>query len=472
MARPALRLLSKEEVNEVHEESLRLLEEVGVFVDNVRALELLKEGGAHVEGKIAKIPRDLVLQCLNYVPKSLKLYYRDGKRYVRIGDDNVIFNPGSTAIKILDLKQSTTRLAVFRDLFDFAKLVDYLEYIGAQSTALIPNDVPLEIRDRVRLYPILKLSSKPIITGAFTIEGVQDMKDMLEIVVGDVASRPIAIFDVCPSPPLKWSRLTVQNLMDCAYYGIPVEIIPMPQMGATAPVTIAGALVQHNAEALSGIVIAQLTRRGAPVIYGGSPCLFDMRWGTACISTPETALLTMGYVEIGKYYGIPTHAYVGLSDSKEIDYQAGLETFMGALLATMIGINVASGPGMLEFESTQSMEKLLIDNEACGIAFRMAKGFDVDEATLAMSLLREAHIRRHFLSSRHTLRWMRQETYIPRLLSRSIKERASLMKRARELVRKILEEYKPDELPSDVERELDRYFIDMCKRHGYSPKLN
>jgi len=465
MPKPKVSLLSHDDIEKVHEASLRLLEEVGVYIDNEEALKLLKEEGVNIEGKVAKIPRDLVNKCLKSTPSTFKLYYRDSKDYLIIGNKGTIFNPGSAAIKILDYNKGEPREPFFKDLVDFSILVDALEYINAQSTALVPADVPVEIRDRVRLYPILKFSNKPIITGAFTIEGVHDMKAMLEIVNRDIAKKPIAIFDVCPSPPLQWSNLTMQNLIDCARYGIPVEIIPMPQLGATAPVTLAGALIQHNVEALTGIVIAQLVRRGTPVIYGGSPCLFDMRWGTSCISTPETLLLTLAYTEIGKYYNIPTHAYVGLSDAKIIDYQAGVETLVGALLAVLKGINIASGPGMLEFESSQSMEKIVLDNEICGIVFHIAKGFEIHEETLAIDLIRSVGPGGHFLSKKHTLKWFRIEEFFPKIFDRSTK-RENILRKAHERVNEILERHKPESLPPDIERELDKFFNNICKRYG------
>jgi trimethylamine--corrinoid protein Co-methyltransferase len=154
------------------------------------------------------------------------------------------------------------------------RLVDGLEHIQAQSTSVVPSEAPKEISDLYRLYLVLKNSTKGIITGAFTKQGLIDMKRLLEIVGGgkdELENRPMAIFDVCPSSPLVWSDTACQNLIDCARFSIPAEIIPAPQMGATSPVTLAGTLVQSNTEFLSGVVISQLTRPGTPVIYEVHP---------------------------------------------------------------------------------------------------------------------------------------------------------------------------------------------------------
>ena len=251
------------------------------------------------------------------------------------------------------------RRATAHDFKELVRLTDALEHIHAQSTAMVPSDVPEEIGDLYRLYVILKNSIKPIITGAFTIQGFTYMKNLLEKTVGgpeELRARPRAIFDCCPSSPLMWSDVTCQNLLDCAEYGIPGEIIPAPQMGATSPVSIAGTLVESNAENLSGVVISQLAKPGTPIVYGGSPSAFDMRYLTARLGAVESVMAACAGAQIGKHYGIPTHGYLGLSDSKTSDGQGGFESGMGILIAAMSGVNIVSGPGMQASENCQSLE--------------------------------------------------------------------------------------------------------------------
>jgi trimethylamine--corrinoid protein Co-methyltransferase len=194
--------------------------------------------------------------------------------------------------------------------------------IHFQSTAIISSDVPDMIADSYRLYHALLYSEKPIVTGTFRVEGFKPMKDMLVAVRGSenaLAEKPLAIFDACPSPPLKWSNLTTQSLIDCARAGIPSELISMGMTGATSPVTIAGTLVQHVAENFCGIVICQLANKGAPVVFGGSPSSFDMRKGTTPMGAIETMMIDSAYTQIAKHLGLPSHVYLGLSDSKIID---------------------------------------------------------------------------------------------------------------------------------------------------------
>jgi trimethylamine--corrinoid protein Co-methyltransferase len=276
------------------------------------------------------------------------------------------------------------------------------------------------------------------------------MKDFLVAVRGgeeELARKPLAIFDACPSPPLKWSHLTAQSLIDAARAGIPSELISMGMTGATSLVTIAGTLVQHVAENLCGLVICQLARRGAPVIFGGSPSSFDMKKGTTPMGAVETMMIDSAYAQVGKRLKLPTHAYMGLSDSKINDAQSGIETGLGAVLAALSGINVISGPGMLDFESSQSLEKLCLDDEICGMAYRLLEGIAQRDEPIALDKFEGFKPGDYFLSSPHTRRWYRTEHTRPRLMDRDryqdwvLAGRRSALDKAHEDVRGRLEKY-------------------------------
>ena len=477
---PALQLLSRDEIESIHLASMKLLEEVGVMVYNDEALKLLADAGVEVnfDKKLAYVPQHLVKESLVKAPSTIKLYSRDGKNDRILEGNRITYNPGSGALFILDSRTGKVRRPLSRDLADLVKLTDALEYIQAQSTALTVSDAPEGIVDRYRLYIVLKNSPKAIITGTFTIEGLYDMKRMLEAVVGgekELARKPMAIFDTCPSAPLKWSELLSQNLIDCAKFRIPAEILPMPQLGATGPATLAGSLVQHNAEFLSGLVMAQLTNPGAPVIYGGSPTTFDQRYLTVRMGAIETMMLGCSYAQIGKYYGLPTHMYLGLSDTKVVDAQCGFESGISITLGALAGINVISGPGMLIFENCQSFEKLVIDNSICGMALRLMDGVRVDAETFSLDAIRKVGPGGHFLAEKHTLEWFRKEQLIPSELIDRQEFKAwkaagskDIVKRARETVKKILKEHKPEPLESDVEKGLDNVMKDLMKRHKIS----
>jgi len=412
--RPKLGMLSESFIDQIVSEAVDVLGKTGVLIENDEALRLLAEAGCECKGQTVSFKENLVEESLKTAPHSIKVYDRSGKLTMDLEGDEIHFDPGSGALRILDPVTLEEREPVTKDLIRFAILTDAFRNIAAQSTEMISTDVPRAMQDRYRLYIGLQFSKKPVVTGTFGLESFKIMKDMLVAVRGSeraLREEPLAIFDCCPSSPLKWSNLTCQDLIDASKAGIPAELISVPLTGATSPVTLAGALVQLTAENLSGIVIHQLAHPGSPIIFGGAPMTFDMRKGTTPTGAVETMMINAAHVQIGKHLGLPTHAYLGLSDAKIVDGQAGLETGMGALVAALAGANVIAGVGMLNFMSCQSLEKLVLDNEICGMALRMVRGIEARGDRLGGDLYGEIYDGSHFLTSKETLRWFREEMY-------------------------------------------------------------
>jgi len=475
--RPKLEFLSKEFIKKIIDEAFEVLEKQGVFVENQEALKLLKQAGMRVDptAKRVQITSQLIEDSLSSAPSIIKFYDRKGEKEFIVGEDYVHFNPGSAAIAILDHKTSELRKAKSEDLVKFYRLTDCLEHIHFQSTGIVSSDVPDFISDSYRLFLGLQFSTKPVVTGTFRVEGFKPMHDMLVAIRGsdrNLAKKPLAIFDACPSPPLKWSNLTTQSLIDCARTGIPSELISMGMTGATSPVTIAGTLVQHVSENLSGLVICQLTKRGAPVIFGGSPSSFDMRKGTTPMGAVETMIIDSAYTQIGKHLNLPTHAYMGLSDSKIIDSQAGFESGIGAVLAALSGVNVVSGPGMMNFESCQSLEKLVVDNEICGMAYRLIEGISQRDEPIAKNLFEGFAAASQFLSMPHTKKWYRIEHTFPRIIDRDTYDswvslgKKSVVDRASEEVERLLKENPPLFLDKDILNELRKIMISHARNYN------
>jgi trimethylamine--corrinoid protein Co-methyltransferase len=475
---PRVTWFTEDARKKIVEEAKRILEEVGVFVENVDALDLLQGAGARIdkERNRVRIPASLVEKALQSAPSRVIVYDRHGDPAMDLGEDRVHFNPGSAALRIYDAQAGRAREAVTGDVVKFIKLTDALANYAGQSTGLISSDVPQEVADRYRLYLALQYSVKPVVTGTFLVDGFKVMHEMLATVAGDaekLREKPTAIFDCCPSPPLKWSDLTAQALIDCARTGIPAELISMPLTGATSPVTLAGAVVQHCAESLSGVVIHQLAQAGAPIIYGGSPACFDMRKGTTPMGAVETMMIDGAYCEIGKHLGLPTQAYMALSDSKLVDYQAGMESAMGAVIAALSGINNISGPGMLDFESCQSFEKLVLDNEICGMALRLARGVELHDDPIAIDLMEEGIARKSFLALPHTMKWFRKEAYFPdEVIDRNALDEwrklgsKDAMRRASEKVERLLASHEAEPLDPAVLAHLKELMTHEAKRFG------
>jgi trimethylamine--corrinoid protein Co-methyltransferase len=290
-----------------------------------------------------------------------------------------------------------------------------------------------------------------------------------------LADRPLTIFSCCPTAPLKWSNVTSQNLIDCARYSIPVEYISMPLSGFMAPITLVGSLVQHTAETLSGLAISQLTNPGTPVLYGGSPAVFDVRYETTPMGDIGTMMIDCAYSEIGKHLGLPTQAYIGLSDAKLLDAQAGFETSMGATLAALSGINNISGPGMLDFESCFSLEKLILDNEICGMVKRMVAGIEPKEDFPSLPRFEELLREEHLLISDHTLKYLKEEVYLPGpTIDRANRSRwqeegsRTLGARAAEQVETLVAKHQPVALSDTVLGDLTSLMEAEARRHGMS----
>lgn len=461
-----LQILEPEVVDTMIQEALALLINPGVRVHNQEGLTLLADAGAQVdfEKQVAFIPEDLVRQALQTAPTRFFLYSLDGQPAVEYGGCQIHFDPGSAAVTILDSESRQQRPPVTEDFVKFVQLVEALPALDAQSTAFVCMDVAEEIGDLYRLYLALNYMRKPIITGAFRKDTWWTMRELLVTAAGSpeaLAERPIAVFDVCPSPPLLWSDLTCQNLIDCARCRIPSELVSMPLAGATAPVTLAAAVIQHAAENLSGLTIAQLANPGAPVIWGGSPAAFDMRHGTTPMGDVGTWLIDAAYAQVGRALGLPTHAYLGMSDAKVIDAQCGFETMGGMLMAALAGINMISGAGMMDFESCQSFEKLVIDAEIIAMLKHMVHGIRVRERPMALDIIRKAGHHGDYLSQPHTVKWFRKELHQPsELVDRGSldqwQQAGSLdtFERARLRVKNLLSTYQKPERSPEMLREL------------------
>ncbi len=477
-SRPVLRFLSDALIQQIIEEAREILCKLGVEINNDKILTMLHGHGARVDAakKHVLFTDDIIDRALKTTPPAFKLYDVLGNETHDLSAYNVYFTPGSAALNILDGKTQKIRRPLSADYVRYAKIVSQLDNIAAQSTAFIPSDVHERISDSYRLYLSLLFCEKPVVTGAFTIEAFRIMHEMQVAVRGsqeELARKPLTIFSCCPTSPLRWSDVTSQNVVDCARSSIPVEFISMPLSGFMAPVTLVGTLVQHTAETLSGIVISQLTQPGAPVLYGGSPAIFDVRYETTPMGAVGTQMIDCAYNEIGKYLRIPTQAYISLSDAKLLDAQAGLESSMGATLAALAGINSISGPGMLDFESCQSLEKLVLDNEICGMVLRLIDGIKPKDDFPALPRFEELLKEKHLLISEHTQKYMEEELLLPGpVIDRANRARwkeeggLTIVERAGQEVERLIQSYAESRLPVTTKNELKKMMEGEAQRCG------
>lgn len=469
--RPRVQLLTPELIERILCEAFELLVSPGFRVGSAPVVELLRSAGVEVNDNVARVPEPLVRNCVASAPRDFYLYNRQGEKTVHYGGDYVHFAPGSCCVQMLDADTLEARPSETRDLVRLIQVTETLAQFGAQSTAVVCNDAPSAIGDLYRLRVVLQHSDKPVVTGSFSAAGLRGMIDLLAADSGSpdkLRNRPRAVFDVCPSPPLNWSEFGSHNLLDLARAGVPAEIVSMPLAGGAAPVTLAGSVTQHAAEALAGITLHQLARPGSPVVWGGAPAIFDMRTGGAPMGAVETAMLNMACAEVGKHLGLPTHGYLVATDSKFVDAQAGAESARSAMLGALTGINMISGAGMLESLACHSVEKLVMDAESIASAYRLLRGVEMRGETLATAMFAQTGLSGEFLKLKETRALFRQEQHLPSSVidrtARGSEPPSDAFTRARARVDELVSMYQKPCLPEDVlrnfqsivEREADR----------------
>jgi len=461
--KPIFSILSVDLINRILDEAFQLLQNPGFRLHDSEVTHLLVDAGAVVKDGVAHITEDLVRKSLASVPERFDLFNRQGDPVVHYSGDEVQFDPGSCAVNVLDPVTREHRPSQSADLIRIVKVAEMLPQMAAQSTAVVCHDSPEGIGDLFRLDLVLRYSNKPVVTGAFSADGLKPMLDLLVVDAGSseaMKEKPRAIFDVCPSPPLYWTDFAARNLVALARAGVPAEIVSMPLAGATAPVTLIGSIVQHAAECLAGITIHQLASPGAPIVWGGAPAIFDMRAGTAPLGAIETAMIVAAYTQVGKLLGLPTHGYMCASDSKIVDAQAGLESGMTALIGSLAGVNMISGAGMLDFLACMSAEKLVIDAEAIAMTQRLARGVTLPTDSLAVSTFAQAGLTGEFLKLQETRHLFKEEQYLPTKVIDRNSIRAweqsgepEAFERARQRVEELIGEYQQPKISNNILKE-------------------
>ncbi len=476
--RPRIDFLSKKLIEQIIEQARDVLCSLGVQIFNPDLVSLLADHGARILKEDTRVyfSQQMIDLALSRAPRSFQLFNVQGIQTHDFRGDQVYFTPGSSALEILDINSKKSRRAGTVDYIRYAKIVQQLSLIHSQSTAFVPADVPERISDSYRLFLSLLFCEKPVVTGTFSVDSFEVMKNFQVAVRGDEAAlrqKPLTIFSCCPTSPLKWSHTTSENIRQCGQFGIPVEFIAMPLAGFVAPVTLVGTLIQHTAETLSGIIISQMCSPGTPFLYGGSPAIFDFRHETAPMGAIETMMMDCAYSEIGKYLGFPTQAYIGLSDAKLVDSQAGLESGIGATLAALAGINNICGPGMMDFENCFSLEKLIIDHEICRMIYRLLEGIQPRDDFPALPRFQELIAEKTLLLSEHTVLHLRTEHSIPgAVINRQKRSRwesegsRSPEQEAHQQVYKLLADYQPSRLPAEIKQSLLTLMKNEAKKYG------
>ncbi|KXB05407.1 hypothetical protein AKJ50_01020 [candidate division MSBL1 archaeon SCGC-AAA382A13] len=471
------KILSNKEINQISEASYRILEKTGFHLPYQEALETLDEKGAEVDFKkeIVRVPKPLMKQAIENTPNKIKIYDRSGNNCRELGGEEVFFRPGSAPTKMLDY-DGKTRKATAEDVKNVSLIADALEHYKFISTPL-PMDVPESAQGWYAPYLMVKNCTNPLNRGSMGEEkGFEYMQKIFEAARGgreELIEKPLDLYIACPTSPLSWSKSNAKFITKCAENQMPISIISAPQLGTTAPATLAGLLTQHNAEVLSGVLVTQLVRKGTPVTYGGSTIVMDMRHGTSSLGSMEAMLLTAGCSCLAQHYELPHIDYVGPSDSLTTDAQSALEAAMGIFIGSLSKVDIITGPGLLEEENCTSLEKLVIDHEICRMSLRGLKGITVDEERIAEDVIREIGPNGLFLKHKHTLDWHKKDIELPdEIVNRENRSQwekkgsKTMQDKANEKVKRIIKDHKPEEIPSDIKKDIDNAAEEIMKEQG------
>jgi len=475
--RPKIEILGSDKIDIIIEKAITILVDSGIFVGSQKVVDNLREhnGIEIVQGNIAKIRKDTIENCVNSAPSSFTVYQQDSLDPIYIGGNEVNYVAGSLGQSIVDRKTHMRRKPVSNDLVEHIKVLNKCDNITFQSGSYLLSDVPREITSSYRFYLSILYSPKPMFGGAWNTEDFIYIKEMLAVIAGNeekLKRKPQAVICVNPSSPLGLTEIVAENIVGCSKASLPAMLVPIPLAGGSSPVTLAGTLVQHTAENLGGLVVSQLFNPGAPLLFGGGPGILEMRKGTACQATTEAVMLGSAIGAIGKKLGLPTASSIGRADSKCVDYQAGEESGINLTLMALAGINMIRGSGSLEYCDVVSMEKLLLDNEICGMAKRLARGIEFSADTLAVELIKErglGYSSEGYVGAEHTRKWFKSEILMPsEIIDRSTRREfeetgeKDSRKRAEDRIERILTDYEPREFDPDKKKELDT----IMKRHA------
>lgn len=461
-----LTVLDRADIEAIHGATLEVLDKTGVFVDSPEVLGLLEEQGHRVDRKtrIVRMSESSVTEAVKSCARNFRWHARSDKHSFDVVDGRTKFGPGSQCLYYIDPDTGEFRAATLADGLVSTRLLDALDTCSIAFMPTHPGDVPTDALSAVSWAATVLNTSKPSYGGWGEESEFELMLKVVEILFGDreeLRRKNLYPGYICPISPLGHDKGMLRTLLKYSEWDLPVFVMVMALAGGTAPASLAGLLVQQNAEILSSIVIAKCVTKSPKVVYGSVSCPLDMRSGTAVTGSPEFSLLGVGSVQMAKFYGLPSDMGVQ-SDSKTVDAQTSYEKMQSALMATMSGADLAElFMGSTEAYNVFSPIQLMIDDEIASSVTRLAQGVRVDEDSLSVDVIGEIGPQGNFLKHRQTIAQFRSEHHRARLSDRSSRQQwsangsSSAETRARERARAILDSHVPEPLEPGALRELE-----------------
>lgn len=454
-AKPSLNLLTDDESQRIYFAALEVLSRTGAEILQEEARSLLEEAGAHLEGERAYLPSFLVKEALNKAPNSVLIYDREGNPAMRLGGSNSYFGTGSDCPNIIDSFTGKRRKFTKKDVEQGALLCDALPNIDFVMSMGLIKDRPTAVTDLHQFQAMLFNTKKPIVFTSHDVEGNEIIIDMASLAAGSkkkLQRKPFVIHYIEPTTPLRHSKDALEKLLLCSEVEIPIVYTAAPMAGASAPVTLAGALVISLAEYLTGVVISNLKREGTPMIMGGVTTNMDMKTTTILYGSPEFHLMSIALSEISRYLDLPMFGTAGCSDAKLLDEQAVIESTISCATQALSGANLIHDVGYLESGLTGSFDMVVATNEIIGMVQRVLEGVNMEENHIATNLIEQVGPKGDYLTQSHTAKLFKSEHWEPQLLDREDYETwlnngsKSFEERVNEKVRNILDKHHPEPL--------------------------
>lgn len=418
---PRLRWFSDGQLEELHNATLAVLERVGVRVDHEGALKLLGEAGCLVRDKVVRIPRWLVDEAVRSAPASIAVYDREGNPAMNLEANKTYYGAGSDLPFHIDLDSGRRRNSQHGDIVNAARIIDRLPNFDFCMSYAIPGDASAARGDLYQFAAQVLNCAKPIIFTALTAENTRAILAMAAAAAGSpemLREKPFLLHYAEPVSPLIHTREGVEMLFTSIDHYVPVIYTPGVVAGGTCPVSKAGTIVQMNAEALSGVLMAQLRRRGAAVVIGGGATPMEMRSTATLYGSPDAAMNYCAMTELARYYGLPNFTEGGCTNAPVPDAQAGMEAALGLLLNQLCGANLVHDVGYLDGGKTGSLPFLVMCDDFISAARYIGAGTVVNDDTMGLEAIAAVGPAGHYLAEEHTMKHFRTEIWSPTVFNR------------------------------------------------------